>query len=389
MDNLLVPGLLREIRDYGGLDANACLNCGSCTIVCDLSTDSAPFPRRQIQYALLGLSDSLHKSLEPWLCHDCRDCSDLCARHAEPGESMATLRRYLAARYDPTGLTSRIYRSTTWEVAALSITAIVVLALAYAYHRFVVGLAPSDLLSTPMGMEHMFGRITLFTRAVFLIPLVFIAIGAWRMYAFTMRDRRIPLKVYLAELKTFVIQMVSHRQMRVCTVEQRESRWLGHWLLGFAFAAMSVILFFFLPWFQTDSVYPIFHPQRWLGYAITAVMIFVPAQILVGRARRSKAFHQFSEHGDVTLPIVLLLTAISGIAVHIFRYMGLALTCHFAYAIHLAIAVPLLVIELPFGKLSHVIYRPLAIYFQAVSDRAALPRSEAPAQPVPQEARVA
>ena len=63
--------------------------------------------------------------------------------------------------------------------------------------------------------------------------------------------------------------------------------------------------------------------------------------------------------------------------------------CHFAYAIHLAIAVPLLVIEVPFGKLSHVIYRPLAIYFQAVSDRAALARSEAPEQPVPQQARVA
>lgn len=389
MDNLLVPGLLRKIREYGGLDANACLNCGACTIVCDLSSDSAAFPRRQIQYALLGSRELLHKSVEPWLCHDCRSCSDLCARHAEPGESMATLRRYLAAEYDPTGLTSRIYRSTTWEVAVLSITAIVVFALAYAYHRFVVGLAPSDLLSNPMGMEHMFGAITLFTRAVFLIPLLFLVTGAWRLYSFTMKGMRIPLRFYLAELKTFVIHMVSQRQMRVCAVEQRQKRWLGHWLLGFAFAAMSVILFFFLAWFQTDGIYPLYHPQRWLGYLITAVMIAVPTQILAGRIRKKEPMHKFSEREDVALPVVLLLTAISGIAVHIFRYAGLALTCHFAYAIHLAIAVPLLVIELPFGKLSHVIYRPLAIYFQAVSDRAALERSEAPAQPVPQEARVA
>ncbi len=43
---------------------------------------------------------------------------------------------------------------------------------------------------------------------------------------------------------------------------------------------------------------------------------------------------------------------------------------HYLYALHLAIVVPMLVIEIPFGKLAHIIYRPLAIYFQAVKDKA-------------------
>jgi heterodisulfide reductase subunit C/quinone-modifying oxidoreductase subunit QmoC len=67
---------------------------------------------------------------------------------------------------------------------------------------------------------------------------------------------------------------------------------------------------------------------------------------------------------------LLLLTALSGIAVHIFRYLDFPLTTHFTYAVHLAIAVPMLIVELPFGKLSHVMYRPLAIYFEAVRERA-------------------
>jgi hypothetical protein len=92
--------------------------------------------------------------------------------------------------------------------------------------------------------------------------------------------------------------------------------------------------------------------------------------ILIGRIKRREQVHKFSELSDLTLPVLLLLTGVSGIAVHVFRYLGFSLVSHFAYAIHLAICVPMLVIELPFGKWSHMIYRPLAIYFQAVKERA-------------------
>jgi hypothetical protein len=143
-----------------------------------------------------------------------------------------------------------------------------------------------------------------------------------------------------------------------------------HWWLGFGFVLISVILLFFLKWFQTDSTYPLYHPQRLLGYLATAGLVVGSVDIIAGRLRKRSAMYKFSEVGDLTLPVMLLLTALSGIAVHILRYLEFPLTCHYFYAIHLAIAVPLLVIELPFGKLSHVIYRPLALYFQAVKERA-------------------
>ena len=66
-----------------------------------------------------------------------------------------------------------------------------------------------------------------------------------------------------------------------------------------------------------------------------------------------------------------MLTACSGIFTHIFRYAGFALCAHFMYAMHVIIATPMLVIEMPFGKAAHMIYRPLALYFQAVKERAA------------------
>jgi quinone-modifying oxidoreductase, subunit QmoC len=115
------PSLISEVRKYGVFNARGCFNCGSCTIVCDLAAGSASFPRRAMQSVVLGLKDSVRQSLDPWLCHDCGDCSVTCPREAKPRESMATLRRYLMAQYDWTGLSRRICRSPAWEIAALSI----------------------------------------------------------------------------------------------------------------------------------------------------------------------------------------------------------------------------------------------------------------------------
>lgn len=36
---------------------------------------------------------------------------------------------------------------------------------------------------------------------------------------------------------------------------------------------MSVIVLFFLPWFQTEKIYPVTHPQRWIGYIATILLL--------------------------------------------------------------------------------------------------------------------
>ena len=373
MTNLAIPGLLDQVRRYGRFDMNACLNCGSCTLVCNLSENNASFPRRPIQKAIYGFKKSLRGSLEPWLCHDCGDCSTTCPRQAEPRESMMTLRRYLIGQYDPTGIAARILRSKAWELTAIFLTAAIVFALALYYHLYYVELTLPDLISTPMGMEHMFGMIVDFTIIVFLIPLFILLISTIRMQRFAMArdsDLKIPIRLYFVEVLTVFVHMFTHKNIKKCTGEIHKKRWTKHWLLGLAVSLMIIIKVFFLTWFQTDSIYPIYHPQRWLGYFATVVMIYVSFDILRSRIKKQEAMHKFSELSDLTLPIMLMLVAISGIAVHIFRYLEFSMACHFTYAIHLAIAVPLVVVELPFGKWAHTIYRPLAIYFQSVKERA-------------------
>jgi hypothetical protein len=286
---------------------------------------------------------------------------------------MKTLRRYQTAQYDWTGLSRRICRSPGWEIGALSFVAVLVLVLIILYHLYIEHLEISVFRSTSMGLEHMFNRITYFTVAVFLISAFFIASHAARMLSLTMHrgpHAAIPLKFYLAEAKTMFLHMVTHKQMLKCPATIQRRRWIMHWLLTFGCCLMFVIKFFFLRWFQTDKIYPVYNPQRWLGYMAAAFLVLGSLIILIERARKHEPIYKESELRDLVLPVLLLLTALSGMAVHVLRYVGLGLGAHYAYAVHLMIAVPMLLVEVPFGGSSHMIYRPLALYFAAVKERA-------------------
>jgi nitrate reductase gamma subunit len=364
------PTLLADVRRYGRFDTSACYQCGSCTISCDLVTEFVSFPRKVIRYTLLGLRGPLLASLEPWICHDCGDCSIICPRQAGPRLSMMTVRRFLTAQYDWTGISSKLLQSRAWYFGSLSFVAALVLALLLYYHLSQVGLPFADFVATPFGLEHMFPIMTYFTLTVLLLPLFLLVSRVYRIWRLAMRGEGrapIPFSAYVAEVWTYVRHSVTHSLMRKCP---EKGRWLGHWLLAAGTVLMLTIKLFALQWFQTDSIVPLYHPQRWLGYIATAFILYGIGGIFVGRVRAQKEFYKETQLEDLVFPMLLLLTALSGIAVHIFRYAGFALTCHFAYALHVIIATPMLLVEMSFGKWSHMVYRPLALYFEAVKERA-------------------
>ncbi len=392
------PNLLKEVRKYGHFDPNACYQCGSCTISCDLVRDTASFPRRTMRYILLGLKKPLLSNVEPWLCYYCGDCSEACPRETEPGEAMMTLRRYLTAQYDWTGLSAKFYKSKVWELGALFVFGIFMSLLIWFFAGpMVTGRVELNTFA-PAHMVHIFDLILFGVLAFFLFT------NSFRMYWFTMHQGRsfripdiirgfkedgfgytmhegkkvkIPFLLFLIEAKTFLVNFFTHKFFLKCT--NNFGRWFKHFLLVSGYLIMLLLVVVFLLWFQTDNIYPLHHPQRWLGYYATAVLLFGTLEILIGRIKKREQIHRFSDFSDWMFPILLLLTVVSGILVHIFRYMGFPLATYYTYAAHLIIAVVMLVVEVPFGKWAHLVYRPLAIYYQAV-------REKAVEQEVPKEA---
>ena len=130
MSTRVNTALVGELRKFGAFDVNQCFHCGNCTAVCPLSSGTDSFPRRMIRYSQIGDRERLLASKEIWLCYYCGQCSDTCPRQAEPGEFMASARRYAIASWDPTGISRLLYTSklsTAVLLSALSLLLVLIL----------------------------------------------------------------------------------------------------------------------------------------------------------------------------------------------------------------------------------------------------------------------
>ncbi len=357
------PQLPKRVVQFGGEDTSMCMNCGNCTAVCPLSKDSTLFPRKVIRYLQLGLKEKLLASPEPWLCYYCGECSDTCPRDANPGETMMAARRYLISEYDWTGLSKRLYVSRNWEIGLLGGTALFVIALFALFHGPVVTDRVALNTFAPVKMVELGDWILGLLLSSFLLSNVF------RMFRFLIppeEARRIPLSVYLSELKTLVIHGLTQRRWREC---EDKVQWLKHFLLVTGYGTMFLLIFVFLRWFQTDEIRPLWDPSRLLGYYATCVLLYVTGTAMLSRFRKEGRLHQHSHLTDWMFLVLLFSTALTGIFLHAARLAGFPLLTYYTYVIHLAIAVPMLIIEVPFGKWSHLAYRPLAVYLVTVRER--------------------
>jgi len=134
---------------------------------------------------------------------------------------------------------------------------------------------------------------------------------------------------------------------------------------------MEVLVMIFLEVFQTDIVHPFWHPTRIVGYYATIALMVGSASMLYGRwVKKEENLHRYSDFTDMFFLILIFAIAVSGIMVHFARLGGLPLTTYTIYVVHVGICVGMLMIMLPFGKLSHLMYRPLAIFLTSIKEKA-------------------
>jgi nitrate reductase gamma subunit len=136
------------------------------------------------------------------------------------------------------------------------------------------------------------------------------------------------------------------------------------------YTLMFTMIVVFLPWFQTEKINPFYHPQRFFGYYATFGILLAIIVYSVKRLRRTGEIHKYSHKTDWVFLIMLFMTTLTGILVHFFRISGLVHATYYTYVVHLAILVPMLMIEVPFSKWSHLAYRPIAIYFTSIVNAA-------------------
>lgn len=380
------PGIVTELAHYGGETAVKCFNCGNCTAICALSKEDTVFPRRYIRYIQLGVKDKMLESIDPWLCYYCGDCSSTCPREAEPGKLMMASRRWLISMYDWTGLSRLMYKKEAWEFGMLAIVALVVLALFSLPENFGFRLlarhpearqAVNLAYFAPKEIVHWGDMVLAALLGVLLLS------NAARMFWFAMSNGpSVPLAVYAKQFKELVIHGLTQKRWRECTSDTTK-HWLRHLLLVTGYGTMFALVVVFLYWFQVEDAS--FHWTSLLGYYGTLVLLGATSWIALDRLQKKDQIHKYSDLADWLFVTLLFLTGLSGILLHLARLLNLPMPTYVMYVVHLMIAVPMLTVEVPFGKWAHLLYRPLAVYLAAVQAKAREPQvsslREAPAVP--------
>lgn len=357
----VTPNFIEYIKKFGAFDISACYNCGNCTAICPLSEEGSEFPRKQIRYAILGLEDKILSLTEPWLCYYCGECSETCPRKADPGGFMMALRRYLTTKYDWTGFSKYIYLSEKVKVVAVAALALFTALIVWLFHGPIILDRVALATFAPVHIVELGDIVILVVLATLLIGNIY------RMYRFTvkpeeLKDVRIPLSIYIKEfIKTVPIHFLT--QMRFLGCGNGRRNWLLHLFIVYGYAASFISVVIFIRFVQTDQPYFLQNIPSIVWTIATALLLYGTIAMIYGRIKKSQPLWEYSHSTDWMFLILLLITAVTGVLVSVFRTFGFPLATYITYTIHLAVTTPFLVLEVPFAKWSHLAYRPFAIYF--------------------------
>lgn len=365
------PKLIDQLERYGADDVKNCYHCGNCSAVCPHTDETYIFPRRSMRLLQMGLERKLETSLLPWLCYYCGQCSEQCPRDAEPGETMMSLRRWLISRYDFTGLARRFYESRLFELGATLLVALITAAglLLYGFSNGNIRVydGPGAFLPSP--------AIHLFDYVLGATVLAFLAVNAIRMWWLIMvqsRDVSVPFWLYLKRIYLLPVHFVT--QMRYAQCGEKRS-WLVHLGLVFGYVTMLVLILVYLEPLQAGPA--INWSVHVFGYLASIGLLGATGYLLYSRLGKRRTQHRYTQFSDWTFLVLLLIVAATGVLQHLSHRLGYPMTANVVYVVHLS-AVVTWFSRYPFTKWSHIIYRPLAMYFGEIRREALAVRSRAP-----------
>ena len=393
MSTVVDPTFIDELKGFGAFDVNACFNCGNCTAVCPLSIGNDSFPRKMIRNAQIGDKDRLIAGKEIWLCYYCGECSDTCPRQAEPGEFMASVRRYAIASADPTGISRLLYTSKLFTViflTALSILFALILISgkgpmkkdppAFFKYGRIEGFLSFDIIHD-MGLA-VIGLAVLAAVGGAVRMALRLARAAPRTQAKEIagEKQRGFLTRFIPSVKNVLAELAAQKRYRDCAEESNvpwyRSHWFIHWSIMWGFIGLGVATGIDYLWMiigdkmpgQPD---PLWYPGRLVGTLTGILFMYGTSMALIFRFTKPDKYSSHSLLSDWLFLWLLFLTGLTGFLLEIAVYLPTGtLWGYLIFLVHVVLGMEIVVL-LPFTKFAHFVYRPLALFIHEMtrSDR--------------------
>lgn len=352
----------------GGSSLKKCYQCATCTVVCKVTPDKNPFPRKEMVWAQWGLKEKFQGNPDVWLCHQCNDCTAYCPRGANPAEVLGAIRKQTIKQYSSPAALVDIVNNKAMMPLVLLVPMIILAVL----------LSIAGTFGIPDG-EIIFSKFasTIFLQVVFTPALIFgvvvAALGVKKFWA----DMKTANNVSSGDLKCSIIEtvkeVVGHKQFKTCGVSA--DRFASHLLVFFGFVAAGIataIGVLYIDVLHMDSPFSLGYgtPVKIFGN-IGAIGIIVGIVMMMNnRFKNAEKLDGVGSYFDWLLIGLILTVGLSGFLAQFLRIANVASVAYTVYFIHLA-AVLSLFIYLPFSKLAHMFYRGAAMCFNKYSGREA------------------
>uniref|UniRef100_A0A832GN09 4Fe-4S ferredoxin-type domain-containing protein n=1 Tax=Caldimicrobium thiodismutans TaxID=1653476 RepID=A0A832GN09_9BACT len=371
---------IKEIQGVGGDTVKKCYQCATCSSVCPLSPDEAPFPRKQMILAQWGLKDRLLADPSIWLCHQCGDCTKYCPRNARPGDVFASLRLLVTRELLPFKFLNTFFNHS-WGLPIL-----ILIALSYILLVTLVtfqGL-PNFLDATSFPYNEIYykiGFIDLPAR-VLMIDIVFLSLAAFviiimanavsKMWNTYLDYYNIP-QAYRYGLGTIlsnylipaIKEILNHSRFEKCGANSWRAN--PHKMLLFGFIVLFITtgtVFVFADLLGMHTPWnPFTHPVKWMGYIGGLLLLYGVIGLISGRNRAVLENSLKTSYPDSFLLWLILLVGVTGFGIVVFRTLPMLYNLTgLIYIAHL-ITVFLLFLSIPYSKFSHLVFRTTGIVF--------------------------
>jgi quinone-modifying oxidoreductase subunit QmoC len=382
--NIIKPDLqfVNQVIASGGDTLKKCYQCDTCSVVCNPTPDSKPFPRKEMLQAQWGLKGVL-KSPDIWLCHQCSDCTVYCPRGAKPGEVMNALRKMCIENYAIPPMLAKMVGDSKFLLALIAVPILLLLVLLKFMGTLGIGLgeeAGKQLvhkgLAIPDGSIR-FAKLfpTLAVDFIFVPAFFFAVVVLAKGVLSYWKDlnESSPFKVKIegnlvGNLICTLKDILLHNRFRQCETTYNRSTNHLFVVAGFIFLLVVTSWGFLNEWvLHHEPPYFLLSPIKLMAMVGTAALLYGIYNIVKER-QANAAQAGLGGYYDWLFVYVVFAVGATGLGAWLFRLLHIKILAYPTYFLHLS-AVFFLFFYAPYTKMAHMVYRTAAMLYARMSGR--------------------
>lgn len=378
---------IKYLKTAGGDTLKKCYQCATCSVVCPLSTDTKPFPRKEMIWAQWGLKDKLIADPDIFLCHHCGDCTAYCPRGAKPGDVLGAIRAYTYTHYGwPSGL-AKLASSSKGLPMLIAIPSVIIFVMWLISGGMTI---PSAEAFSAHGYQQFFGHWDFhwLSKNVFFIDIIMLSAAGLAVFsaykgvsamwkgmeenAGIKTNFRPTVVQFVSEfLWPSVVEIVKHTRFKEC--KTNIDRIQGHLPLMLSFIGLFIVtawsalandVLALIPGLEfLHGPMKVWNPIKILANVSAIAMIVGVGILWLNRSKKEAEGGIAGTFYDWFLIWLIMAVGVSGLLAEIARWAGLAAPGYIIYYIHL-VSVMMLFMYMPYTKFAHLVYRTFAMAFE-------------------------